>query len=180
MWPGLSRCRFSLPMKPLLAFAAPTARAGRGLTLLTLGAALCWPLALSLRAVDPLPPEIQAASPAVQAQYLERRGQESEAQRKEAAQQRYEQKLEMRQAMITGMVKEADSRRAELAIEAASGASAVPAELDETRMHPLARPSFWRNLGLLLLACALVYHFRDRLFRRLHTAPARSHLPPRP
>ena len=167
-------------MNPPSIFASHAARARRGLVLLTLGAGLCWSSAPLLRAIDPLPPEIQAASPAVQAQYLERRGQESEAQRKEAAQQRYEQKLEMRQAMITGMVKEADSRRAELAIEAASGASAVPAELDEPRMPPLARPSFWRNLGLLLLACALVYHFRDRLFHRLHAAPARSHLPPRP
>jgi len=148
------------------------------LVALGLGAGLCLSLVSRLWAIDPLPPEIQAASPEVQAQYIERRGQESEAQRKEMAQLRYEQKNQLRQAVIAGMVKEADSRRTELAIEAVSGAAAVPVEVDETRLHPLARPSFWRNFGLLLLACALVYRFRDRLFHRLHAAPAKRPTPP--
>ena len=112
------------------------------------------------RAVDPLPPEIQRAPLSVQAEFLQRRGEESDRLKKQVGIERYERREAERIATVTAVAEQADERRREVYQQAvAAGVAGEQAAEDpnDDGSHPV------RNFVLLMGGAALLYRFRSKI-----------------
>ena len=93
-------------MKPLLCFTGTQARVALILLLFVLRSA----------AVDPLPPELENASPAAQAAWWDKLGRDSQRDKIEVGQKRFDQRLAFKQSLMTHVQADAKARRDEILI----------------------------------------------------------------
>ncbi len=143
----------------------PSRRPWRLLWLAALWASL--PLCLG---IDPLPPELRDAPRQKQMQYIQRVGEEAQRQRAEVANNRHEENLRFRQSVAEGLTQELEARRQEMFGAAGPDAAPPPSSQGPESGRELATNKFSPNLGFpfgMLVLCILVYHFRERILRRL-------------
>lgn len=77
-------------------------------------AAILLLFAFRVAAVDPLPPELERASPAAQAAWWDKMGRDSERDKIEVGKKRYEQRLAFKQTMMSHLQADAQARRDEI------------------------------------------------------------------
>ena len=127
-------------------------------TALVARAALCGLLLLGLgtgpvRAVDPLPPDIEQASPEVKARYLEMTNRQSLEEKLKVGERRYQDRIQTRQQIHQHMQTELAKRQEQIRL-----ASFAP-------QSNSALSSFIRLTGILL-GCAVGFTLFVRVWRR--------------